>query len=1333
MRLAALSLYVAITSAWLSSRAHAQCLDFADGFGTPGNAMAFPSGGSPEVWSLAEFDDGTGPAVFAAGRFSVAGTTVVNRLAKWNGTGWDAVATPTNFTPERLYVTDLGDGSALYVSGKDALSTQGASRIARYDGSSWTFLGGSFQHIDLSSTTIHSMKSLTQSGQTSLYAAGSFSLVDGVNANFIAEWDGAAWSAVHSTGTNFSTGYTVTYDNARQRAVRFGISQHGTYQPTYEWDGQGWSLVGTTGPNFSGHPNLLYDPVGQRVLTVGSGSAGTRSVDVQQWTGSTWTQIGGFLPTSSNRVAHSTVVDPVRNKLVLFGGRVGNSTYLGDTWEFDFASSTWSLVASSGPAIRAESGMTWDPTRQKIVLFGGRNNSVNFNDFWEWNGTSWTLIGASYANVPESGAQLGYDHARSKLVLFINANGILNNTFEWNGSGWTLLFNSSVSNPNTSLSQRMYYDSREGALVICADNNSMWKWTGSTWQYMAGGFNGQINALEVFDAGSGPRLYAGGNFLSTGPLHAVRVAALDPTGWSQLTTTAGPNARVDQLYVTSIGGPALVASGDFVSISRPSQSALQVQHIARWTPSTAWAAFGSGLTGSTVASVVQADLGAGQRLYASGNISNAGATPLQNLAQWDGTSWSAVGGGLSGGYAASMLPVGTGSNARLWLGGNFTSAGGKQSIAIGRWGEPCSAPIPLDHPQDTTPRIGAPLTLYVTAQGVAPLTFQWRRNGVDLIDIKDKVVGSQTSILTIHAWSRNDAGEYDCVITNSLGSSTTNAGLVTITGAVPGLPVAYDNILIPSIARNTDPQTWYTSFEQPVPLNNGDVLLRAKTSSTQTVGSGGDGVTLLESDDLTNILSTNEPAPGYPGLTTSLGVYCMSITEDRRMVLASDLQGPGVTSFNRAVAWYRDAKGFMPLGRATEQAPSLPANWNFVNSPFRRVQFFNDSVVLSSALSNGEYAAWTWSPDSGFSLIGKTTDPAPGTASTFTRNFDVKYNDAGVATLSSELNVFGFPDGLWSGPLGAFSLIALVETPPPALPGNWLLKEIRSPILADDGSFAFAIRSETATAASVESILTKRPGQAVELIVSQNDPSPGGEPGATIQSPVLFHATPQGVVIGARIQDGCGIGCFYDALYVVNNKKWTTIARTGDPVPGFDSSHYFKQFVQVSPGPNGDMLILALIGVQGTTYNAAGSFGYRPDIGLFPCIVPGTQIEITPGQFRTVVSAELTSDPNGTAGRAAQSIADSGVLAVQATINIDRITTQRGVFIGRFAKFLRGFAPCPGDANDDRLVNAADLSVLLAQFGNSVEAGLGADLNSDGVVNAADLSVLLGTFNSSCN
>ncbi len=54
----------------------------------------------------------------------------------------------------------------------------------------------------------------------------------------------------------------------------------------------------------------------------------------------------------------------------------------------------------------------------------------------------------------------------------------------------------------------------------------------------------------------------------------------------------------------------------------------------------------------------------------------------------------------------------------------------------------------------------------------------------------------------------------------------------------------------------------------------------------------------------------------------------------------------------------------------------------------------------------------------------------------------------------------------------------------------------------------------------------------------------------------------------------------------------------------------------------------------------------------------------------------------------------------------------------------------PGDFNGDGIVNGADLSVLLGQFGMTGVRPRDGDANGDGVVDGADLSVVLGNFGS---
>ena len=58
--------------------------------------------------------------------------------------------------------------------------------------------------------------------------------------------------------------------------------------------------------------------------------------------------------------------------------------------------------------------------------------------------------------------------------------------------------------------------------------------------------------------------------------------------------------------------------------------------------------------------------------------------------------------------------------------------------------------------------------------------------------------------------------------------------------------------------------------------------------------------------------------------------------------------------------------------------------------------------------------------------------------------------------------------------------------------------------------------------------------------------------------------------------------------------------------------------------------------------------------------------------------------------------------------------------------------PCPGDINQDGVVNTFDLGTLLSHFGQSVPVGTLGDVNNDGTVNTFDLGILLSHFGASC-
>jgi hypothetical protein len=138
--------------------------------------------------------------------------------------------------------------------------------------------------------------------------------------------------------------------------------------------------------------------------------------------------------------------------------------------------------------------------------------------------------------------------------------------------------------------------------------------------------------------------------------------------------------------------PALVVGGDFLSIG-----GVAANEIATWD-GTAWSPLGIGMTGGSGGAKVYAlavfdEDGAGPApasLFAGGSFTSAGGTTMNNLARWNGSSWSPVGfgGGSNGaqGVVRCLAVLNDGSGPALYVGGEFGGAGGVSGTrGIARW------------------------------------------------------------------------------------------------------------------------------------------------------------------------------------------------------------------------------------------------------------------------------------------------------------------------------------------------------------------------------------------------------------------------------------------------------------------------------------------------------------------------------------------------------------------------------------------------------------------------------------------------------------------------
>jgi len=97
-------------------------------------------------------------------------------------------------------------------------------------------------------------------------------------------------------------------------------------------------------------------------------------------------------------------------------------------------------------------------------------------------------------------------------------------------------------------------------------------------------------------------------------------------------------------------------------------------------------------------------------------------------------------------------------------------------------------------PQPTTNSVGESFTLTAAATGTGPLNYQWKRNGVNVVDGTSTLPGdtsvtsgAQSPILKITSVSTNQAGAYTVEVTGAAGNATSLPAQVTI---IPPRPVS---------------------------------------------------------------------------------------------------------------------------------------------------------------------------------------------------------------------------------------------------------------------------------------------------------------------------------------------------------------------------------------------------------------------------------------------------------------------------------------------------------------------------------------------------------------
>lgn len=364
--------------------------------------------------------------------FGGSGATTFSDTWEWDGSTWTQHGSGPAALPNVLAYDEVRARTVLVVLVNGLQQTQTWERI----GTSWTLqqLAGPLYNV-VSGGVFDPVLGRVVTTGTDRNASGPLLLWS---------WHGATWSPVtpHDAPLLLD-GAAAAHCPLRQSRLLFGTSQGalvGT-DVTWEWRGGVWRLVPTTN-----RPPLLSDPAmatepGGTVLLFGGAGPGAQNA-TWRFTGTDW-QLLQPANAPSPRSQHGMAFDPLRNRIVLFGGVDSAGSRLGDTWEWD--GGNWlAMTPATSPPLRANPAMGFDPVSARVLLFGGgQRYQGQVGDCWGWDGTTWQPLPGGPTS--RGRAQMDFDPVRQRTVLaggfapqllgFFGAPG----SYEWDGSSWTTI------------------------------------------------------------------------------------------------------------------------------------------------------------------------------------------------------------------------------------------------------------------------------------------------------------------------------------------------------------------------------------------------------------------------------------------------------------------------------------------------------------------------------------------------------------------------------------------------------------------------------------------------------------------------------------------------------------------------------------------------------------------------------------------------------------------------------------------------------------------------------------------------------------------------------
>ena len=455
-------------------------------------------GPSPRQHAGAAFHLAQGQVILFGGEDE---TGMVSETWAWNGNQWQKIATSIEPSPR------VHHQMAWWHNGGGVLLHGGYTQSGAI-GETWLWDGLDWQNkpdYETIASSGFSISAVPETGGVLVFGG----IVDGKLSNstrlLTTEWNMVETVPGATQPTPRAYHGMACSDDGTKCLVTGGETNLGKTNESWLLAQHSWQDVsvlaaqetGASSPGTRRRSSAVFEPARDEVLLFGGQTYGELPLTgTWTWDGRDWLQ-HDIPPGSSpeHRFDHAMAADPHRETIVVFGG-TGTSGTLGDTWEWDGIK--WSLrlatapLQSDRPKPRSGTASCWDGINERVILFGGRENTV-FNDTWEWNGTVWAQITTEASPPPRAQHAMVWDDARHEVILFggydYTTDTLLGDTWRWTGTNWEKASAAQECSPCPSAraGHGMVYAPELESVVLVGGADSggysdeTWQWNGDAW------------------------------------------------------------------------------------------------------------------------------------------------------------------------------------------------------------------------------------------------------------------------------------------------------------------------------------------------------------------------------------------------------------------------------------------------------------------------------------------------------------------------------------------------------------------------------------------------------------------------------------------------------------------------------------------------------------------------------------------------------------------------------------------------------------------------------------------------------------------------------------